>query len=101
MAKAGSVQRNLKRQKLAAKHAKKREELKAKIYDKKLPLAERFELVAKLAAIPRNSAKTRIRNRCEITGRPRGYYRKFKLCRNMLRSLGGSGELPGVVKSSW
>lgn len=101
MAKAGSVQRNLKRVKLASRHANKRAALKAKIYDKNLPLAERFELVAKLAAMPRNSAKIRIRNRCEITGRPRGYYRKFKLCRNMLRSLGGAGELPGVVKSSW
>lgn len=101
MAKAGSVQRNLKRQRMAERLAKKRAELKAKIYDKNLGLAERFELSVKLAALPRNSAKTRIRNRCALTGRPRGYYRKFKLSRNMVRELGGAGMLPGLIKSSW
>lgn len=101
MAKVGSVQRNLKRKKMAERLSKKRAEFKAKIYDKNLGIAERFELAIKLAALPRNSAKTRIRNRCELTGRPRGYYRKFKLSRNMLRELGGAALLPGLIKSSW
>lgn len=101
MAKTGSVQRNLKRERMAKRFDKKRAELKAKIYDKNLNLAERFELSIKLAALPRNSAKTRIRNRCALTGRPRGYYRKFKLSRNMVRELGGAGLLPGLIKSSW
>lgn len=101
MAKASSVQKNLKRQRMAKAFATKRAAIKAKIYDKNLGLAERFELAMKLAAIPRNSAKTRIRNRCALTGRPRGYYRKFKLSRNMLRELGGAGMLPGLIKSSW
>jgi len=101
MAKVSSVQRNLKRQKMAAKLYKKRAAIKAEIYDKNLGLAERFALVIQLAALPRNSARTRIRNRCELTGRSRGYYRKFKLGRNMLRSLGSSGLIPGLIKSSW
>lgn len=101
MAKSGSIQRNLKRERMSKRLDKKRSALKAQIYDKNLSLAERFELVTKLAALPRNSAKVRIRNRCELTGRPRGYYRKFKLGRSMIRSLAGSGELPGVVKASW
>jgi small subunit ribosomal protein S14 len=101
MAKVASVQRNLKRKKMVKCLSKKRGDLKAKIYDKNLALAERFELAVKLAALPRNSARTRIRNRCELTGRPRGYYRKFKLSRNMLRELGGAGLLPGLIKSSW
>lgn len=101
MAKVSSVERNNKRKRLSASLAKKRSELKAKIYDKNLSLAERFALVAKLAALPRNSAQSRVRNRCELTGRPRGYYRKFKLSRNKLRELGGSSLIPGLVKSSW
>jgi len=101
MAKVSSVEKNLRRQKMTKSFAGKRADLKAKIYDKKLSLAERFALVAKLAALPRNSAKTRIRNRCELTGRPRGYYSKFKLCRNKLRELAGSSMIPGLVKSSW
>ncbi len=101
MAKVSSVQKNLRRQKMTASLAKKRAALKAKIYDKKLDLGERFALVTKLAALPRNSARTRIRNRCELTGRSRGYYRKFKLGRNMLRALGNSGLIPGLIKSSW
>lgn len=101
MAKVSSIQRNLKRKKMAKSLANKRDALKAKIYDKNLSLSERFALVSKLAALPRNSAKTRIRNRCEITGRPRGYYSKFKMCRNKLRELAGSGMIPGLVKSSW
>jgi len=101
MAKVSSIEKNLKRQRMSKSLACKREALKAKIYDKNLPLAERFALVAKLASLPRNSAKTRIRNRCELTGRPRGYYSKFKLCRNKLRELAASGTIPGLVKSSW
>jgi small subunit ribosomal protein S14 len=101
MAKVSSVQRNLKRQRMTAKLQKKRAAMKAQIYDKNLGLAERFALVTKLAALPRNSAKTRIRNRCELTGRSRGVYRKFKLGRNMLRALAGQGLIPGLIKSSW
>ncbi len=101
MAKKSSVQRNLKRVRLVESLANKREKLKEAIYDKNLSLEDRFALVVKLASVPRNSAKTRIRNRCELTGRPRGYFRKFKLSRIMLRELGGEGMLPGVIKSSW
>jgi small subunit ribosomal protein S14 len=101
MAKVSSVQKNLKRQKLSARLAKKRDALKAQIYNKNTSLSDRFAVVAKLAALPRNSAQTRVRNRCELTGRPRGYYRKFKLSRNMLRLLAGSSMIPGLVKSSW
>lgn len=79
----------------------KRAKFKEAIYDKNLPLDERFNLVLKLASLPRNSAKTRVRNRCELTGRPRGYYSKFKLSRNMVRELAGFGLLPGLIKSSW
>lgn len=101
MAKVSSIQRNLKRVRKASSLSKKRAALKSSIYDKKLPLEERFALVMKLASLSRNSASTRIRNRCELTGRPRGYFRKFKLCRNMLRELAGNGMLPGLIKSSW
>jgi small subunit ribosomal protein S14 len=101
MAKVSSVERNLKRKKMVKSLASKRDSLKAKIYNKQISISERFALVAKLAALPRNSAKTRIRNRCELTGRPRGYYSKFKLCRNKLRELASSGMIPGLVKSSW
>jgi small subunit ribosomal protein S14 len=101
MAKVSSIQKNLKRQKRATQSATKRDALKAKIYDKNISLAERFALVTKLAALPRNAAQTRVRNRCELTGRPRGYYRKFRLGRNMLRLLAGGGKIPGLVKSSW
>lgn len=101
MAKKSSVEKNNKRKAMNASLRNKRVALKAQIQDKNLPLNERFRLVVKLAALPRNSARTRIRNRCELTGRPRGYYRKFKLSRNMLRELAGSGEIPGLVKASW
>ena len=101
MAKVSSVERNLKRKRMTKSLASKRGALKEKIYDKNLSISERFALVAKLAALPRNSAKTRIRNRCELTGRPRGYYSKFKLCRNKLRELAACGVIPGLVKSSW
>ena len=101
MAKTSSIQRNLKRIKLVAKFKKKREELKKIIKNKKLPLDERFTAQLKLAKLPRNSAKTRIRNRCEITGRPHGVYRKLRISRIALRKLASDGKIPGMTKSSW
>ena len=101
MAKTSSIQRNLKRIRLTKKFAKKREALKKIIKNKKLPLDERFKAQLKLAKIPRNSAKNRIRNRCEITGRPHGVYRKLKISRIDLRELASSGKIPGMTKSSW
>ena len=101
MAKTSSIQRNLKRIKLVAKFKKKRAELKKIIKNKKLPLDERFTAQLKLAKLPRNSAKTRIRNRCEITGRPHGVYRKLKISRIALRKLASDGKIPGMTKSSW
>ena len=82
-------------------HAKRRAALKATIMNKETSGEARIDAVIKLAKLPRNSAQTRIRNRCEITGRPRGYHRKFGICRNMLRELASNGALPGVIKSSW
>ncbi len=101
MAKISSIKRNDKRKKLANSLAAKRDKLKSKIYSKDIPIEERFGLVLELAKLPRNSAKTRVRNRCGLTGRPRGYYRKIGLSRNMIRELVGQGMLPGVVKASW
>ena len=101
MARKASVENNNKRKRLAKSYAAKRKALKEKIYDKNLSLSERFEYIQKLANLPRNSAGIRVRNRCEITGRPRAYYRKFGLARNKLRELAGIGQLPGVVKASW
>ena len=101
MAKTSSIQRNLKRIRLVKKFSKKREDLKKIIKNKKLPLEERFAAQLKLAKIPRNSAKVRIRNRCEITGRPRGVYRKLKISRIALRDLASKGKIPGMTKSSW
>ena len=101
MAKTSAIQRNLKRIKLAKKFSKKRESLKKIIKNKKLPLEERFAAQLKLAKIPRNSAKVRIRNRCEITGRPHGVYRKLKISRIALRDLASKGKIPGMTKSSW
>ena len=101
MAKTSAIQRNLKRIKLSKKFLKKREALKKIIKNKKLTLTERFEAQLKLAKIPRNSARTRIRNRCEITGRPHGVYRKLKISRIALRELASSGKIPGMTKSSW
>ena len=101
MAKTSSIQRNLKRIKLAKKFLKKRENLKKIIKNKKLPLEERFAAQLKLAKVPRNSAKIRIRNRCEITGRPHGVYRKLKISRIALRDLASKGKIPGMTKSSW
>ncbi len=101
MAKTGSINRNNKRKKLAKSLAPKRAKLKAQIYKKDLPLEERFNLVMKLASLPRNSAKTRVRNRCAVTGRPRGYCSKMGLSRNLVRELAAKGMLPGIVKASW
>ena len=101
MAKTSAIQRNLKRIRLVKKYAKKRLALKIIINDKKLPLNERFKAQLKLAKIPRNSAKIRIRNRCEITGRPHGVYRKLKMSRIALRELASKGIIPGMTKSSW
>ena len=101
MAKTSSIQRNLKRIRLTKKFLKKRENLKAVIKNKKLPLKERFAAQLKLAKIPRNSAKIRIRNRCEITGRPHGVYRKLRISRIALRDLALTGKIPGMTKSSW
>ena len=101
MAKTSSIQRNLKRIKLTKKFLKKREDLKKIIKNKKLPLEDRFAAQLKLAKIPRNSSKTRIRNRCEISGRPHGYYIKLKISRIALRDLASQGKIPGMTKSSW
>ena len=101
MAKTSSVEKNKRREKLAQRFAAKRARLKAIADDKKVDQEERFAARLKLAELPRNSSKTRIRNRCELTGRPRGVYRKFKMCRIVLRDLASSGQIPGMVKSSW
>lgn len=101
MAKKSAIEKNKKRQKLVAKYAAKRAELKAIAMNEDLPLEERFKARLKLAELPRNSAPNRVRNRCEVTGRPRGYYRKLKMSRIALRELGSSGQIPGLVKSSW
>ena len=101
MAKTSSIQRNLKRIMLNKKFKKKREALKQIIKNKKLPLDERFAAQLKLTKLPKNSSRTRIRNRCEITGRPHGVYRKLKISRIALRELASSGKIPGMTKSSW
>ena len=101
MAKTSSVEKNNRRRKLVDQYAAKRAALKAIIMDQSNPIEERFRAQLKLAALPRNSAKVRIRNRCEVTGRPRAYYRKLKMSRVALRDLGNSGLVPGLVKSSW
>ena len=101
MAKLSSIQKNLFRKKMISKFKSKRELLKSKIKDKNITLEERISLQNKLNDLPRNGSSIRHRNRCEITGRPRGNYRKFGLSRIKLRELSMSGDLPGVVKSSW
>ena len=101
MAKTSAIQRNLKRIRMSKKFLKKREMLKKIIKNKNLPLTERFEAQSNLAKIPRNSARTRIRNRCEITGRPHGVYRKLRISRISLRDLASKGKIPGMTKSSW
>ena len=101
MAKKSSIENNNNRKRLVKKFAGKRERLLAIANDEARSMEERFEARLKLAALPRNSSKTRIRNRCEVSGRPRGYYRKLGLSRIALRELGSKGLIPGLVKSSW
>jgi small subunit ribosomal protein S14 len=101
MAKLSSINKNNRRIKLANKFYEKRKKLKKIIMDKKLPLDERFRAQQKLSQLPRNSAKVRVVNRCQITGRPHAVYRKLKISRIALRKLGLAGKIPGMVKSSW
>ena len=101
MAKLSSINKNNRRIKLANKFYEKRKKLKKIIMDKKIPLEERFKAQQKLSKMPRNSSKTRVVNRCQITGRPHGVYRKLKISRIALRKLGLEGKIPGMVKSSW
>jgi small subunit ribosomal protein S14 len=101
MAKKSAVEKNKRREKLVARLRGKREELKAIAHDEKLSPEERFAARLKLAELPRNSAPSRIRNRWEVTGRPRAYYRKLKMSRIALRELGSKGLIPGLLKSSW
>lgn len=101
MAKKSAIETNKNRSRKIAQMANKRRKLKEKTCDRGLSLEERFSAQLRLSALPRNSAATRYRNRCELSGRPRGFYRKFKLSRIALRELALSGKLPGVVKSSW
>ena len=101
MAKKSAVEKNNKRRKLAAKFAARRARLKAMTTDETLSDQEQFSARLKLAKLPRNSSPNRIRNRCEVTGRPRGVYRKLKMSRIALRELGNQGKVPGLVKSSW
>ena len=101
MAKLSAINKNNKRIKLSNKYFKKRKKLKKIIMDKKLPLEERFKAQQKLSKLPRNSAVNRIMNRCQITGRPHGVYRKLKISRIALRQLGLEGKIPGMIKSSW
>ncbi|TNE59316.1 MAG: 30S ribosomal protein S14 [Alphaproteobacteria bacterium] len=101
MAKKSMIEREEKRRRLAKKYAAKRAELKAIAGDKSLPADERFAARLKLAELPRNSAPVRQHNRCEVSGRPRGYYRKLRMSRIALRELASKGQIPGMVKSSW
>lgn len=101
MAKSAMVQRQLKREKLVVKYAAKRAALKEIANNKDLPMEERFKARLKLAELPRNSSATRLHNRCQVTGRPKGYYRKLKMSRIALRQLASDGQIPGMVKSSW
>ena len=101
MAKKSSIEKNNRRRRMAKQYSGRRARLKAITRDKKKPMEERFAATLKLAELPRNSSATRVRNRCEMTGRPRGFYRKHKLSRIALRELGSKGLIPGLVKSSW
>ena len=101
MAKKSSIEKNNRRMKLAKRINPRRERLKAIARDREAPPEERFEAQLKLSELPRNSSVTRVRNRCSLTGRPRGYYRKFKLSRIAVRGLASSGLVPGMLKSSW
>src|SRR4051794_1780544 len=101
MAKKSSIEKNNRRRRLTKRLSGRRSRLKAIAQDKTKPMEERFEASLKLAELPRNSSSTRVRNRCEMTGRPRAFYRKHKLSRIALRDLGNKGLIPGLVKSSW
>ena len=101
MAKKSAVERNRKRQRMAARDADKRKTLKEAANDRDLPMEDRFNARLRLAKMPRNGAAVRVRNRCELSGRPRGYYRKFRISRIALRELAAFGLIPGMVKSSW
>ena len=101
MAKTSSIEKNKRRGRLAKQYAGRRAKLKKIAMDKTVSMEDRFAATLKLAELPRNSAKVRIRNRCEVTGRPRAYYRKLKMSRIALRDLGSKGMIPGLVKSSW
>ncbi|MCC7346552.1 MAG: 30S ribosomal protein S14 [Variibacter sp.] len=101
MAKKSSIEKNNRRRRMAKQAAPRRARLKEIARDKSLPMEERFAASLKLAEMPRNSSPTRIRNRCEVTGRPRAYYRKLKMSRIALRELGSKGLVPGLLKSSW
>jgi small subunit ribosomal protein S14 len=101
MAKKAMVERDLKRRRMAARYESKRQSLKAVMRDENASPEDKFKAAMKLAELPRNASPTRIRNRCLVTGRPRGYYRKLKMSRIALRELGSQGKIPGLVKSSW
>jgi len=101
MAKTSMIERNNKRKRLTKKYKTRRTRLKAIAADRSLPAEERFAARLKLAELPRNSSPTRVRNRCDLTGRPRGYYRKLRMSRIALRDLGSQGLIPGMIKSSW
>ncbi len=101
MAKTSQVNRNKMRMRMAARDKAKRAELKSIVMDRSLPVEDRFNATLKLARLPRNGARVRVRLRCELTGRSRGNYRKFKLCRIALRDLASNGHIPGMVKASW
>ncbi len=101
MAKVSAVEKNKRREVMVKRYATRRARLKAIVMDQKVSLEERFKASVQLAGLPRNSAKVRVRNRCEVSGRPRAYYRKLKMSRIALRELGSVGHIPGIVKSSW
>jgi small subunit ribosomal protein S14 len=101
MAKVSMIERQKKREALVKKYAARRAELKQTARDEKLPMEERFKARLKLAKLPRNSSPTRLHNRCEVTGRPKAYYRKLRMSRIALRDLASKGQIPGMVKSSW
>ena len=101
MAKTSSIEKNKRRARMAKRFANRRAKLKKIARDRSVSMEERFAATLKLAELPRNSAKIRVRNRCEVTGRPRAYYRKLKMSRIALRELGSKGVIPGLVKSSW
>jgi small subunit ribosomal protein S14 len=101
MAKTSSFEKNNRRRKMTAQYAERRAKLKAAVKDTSKSLTERMQASMKLAELPRNSSKTRIRNRCEVTGRPRAFYRKLRMSRNQLRELASQGLVPGMVKASW